>query len=381
MKYLPLLWAGLWRKRARTILTVLSIVVAFVLFWILSGIDAGFAHSLEASRLDRLFTDPRFGAPMPHSYAEQIARVPGVALVAPRRVLVGYFRSPNNGQGVLCIDERFFSLRPEITITKEQIAKLRQTRTGAVVSVALKNLYGWKVGDKVPLQTQTLQVDGSSVWTFDIVGIVDDADYPGQAGWFLANYEYLNEARAADKNTIDRFLVRIKDPNRATQISRQIDKLFINSGAPTRTTSEKSRSQSDIQFLGDVNLFTHAIVAAVFFMLLFVTGNTMMQSVRERIPEIAVLKTIGFTDNSVLCLVIAEAVLLCLIAATGGLLLSKIAIPLMSRVLQDYVLVFQTSWIDMLRGFGLALVVAVISSLYPAWRSRRLSIVSGLSRH
>jgi putative ABC transport system permease protein len=304
-----------------------------------------------------------------------------VALVAPRRVLGGYFRSPNNGQGVLCIDERFFSLRPEITITKDQIAKLRQTRTGAVVSVALKNLYGWKVGDKVPLQTQTLKVDGSSVWTFDIVGIVDDADYPGLAGWFIANYEYLNEARAADKNTIDRFLVRINDPNRATQISRQIDKLFINSAAPTRTTSEKSRSQSDIQFLGDVNLFTHAIVAAVFFMLLFVTGNTMMQSVRERIPEIAVLKTIGFTDNSVLCLVIAEAVLLCLIAATGGLLLSKIAIPLMSRVLQDYVLVFQTSWMDMLRGFGLALIVAVISSLYPAWSSRRLSIVSGLSRH
>lgn len=381
MKYLPLLWAGLWRRRARTILTVLSIVVAFVLFGILSGINAGFAHSLEASRLDRLFTDPRFGAPLPHSYAEQIARVPGVALVAPRRVLGGYYRSPNNGQGVLCIDARFFSLRPEITITKEQIAKLRQTRTGAVVSVALQKLYGWKVGDKVPLQTQTLQVDGSTVWTFDIVGIVDDTDYPGQAGWFLANYEYLNEGRAADKNTIDRFLVRIKDPNRATQISRQIDKLFINSGAPTRTTSEKSRSQSDIQFLGDVNLFTHAIVAAVFFMLLFVTGNTMMQSVRERIPEIAVLKTIGFTDNSVLWLVIAEAVLLCLIAATAGLLLSKLAIPLMGQVLQDYISVLQTGWTDLLRGFGLALIVAVISSLYPAWRSRRLSIVSGLSRH
>jgi putative ABC transport system permease protein len=381
MKYLPLLWAGLWRKRARTILTVLSIVVAFVLFGILSGINAGFAHSLEASRLDRLFTDPRFGAPMPHSYAEQIARVPGVALVAPRRVLGGYYRSPNNGQGVLCVDERFFSLRPEVTITKEQLAKLRQTRTGAVVGVALQKLYGWKVGDKVPLQTQTLQVGGSTVWTFDIVGIVDDSDYPGVAGWFIANYEYLNEGRAADKNTIDRFLVRIKDPNRATQISRQIDKLFISSAAPTRTTSEKSRSQSDIQFLGDVNLFTHAIVAAVFFMLLFVTGNTMMQSVRERIPEIAVLKTIGFTDNSVLWLVIAEAVLLCLIAATAGLLLSKLAIPLMGRVLQDYILVLQTSWMDMLRGFGLALIVAVISSLYPAWRSRRLSIVSGLSRH
>src|ERR1700722_14242182 len=182
VKYLALVWNGLWRSRVRTILTALSIAIAFILFGILSGINAGFAHSLEASRLDRLFTDPRFGAPMPHSYAEQIARVPGVALVAPRRVLGGYFRSPNNGLGVLCIDERFFSLRPEITITKEQIAKLRQTRTGAVVSVALQKLYGFKVGDKVPLQTRTLKVDGSSVWTFDIIGIVDDSDYPGAAG-------------------------------------------------------------------------------------------------------------------------------------------------------------------------------------------------------
>jgi len=381
VKYLPLLWAGLWRKPTRTMLTLLSIAVAFVLFGVLSGIDAGFAHALAASRLDRLFTDSRFGAPMQISYAEQIARVPGVALVAPRRGLGGYYQNPQNQMGVICVDERFFSLRPEITTTKEQLAALRKTRTGALIDVYLKNKYGWKVGDKIPLQTTTPQVGGNQTWTFDVVGIVDDANYPGQAGWFLANYEYLDEASAGGKGTIDRFLVRIKDPDRAAQIGRQIDKLFVNSAAPTRTSSEKSRSQAGLQFIGDVQFFTHAIVGAVFFMLLFVTGNTMLQSVRERVPEIGVLKTLGFTGNAVLCLVMAEAVLLCLVAAALGLVLAKAAIPIARPIIEDYVLILQTGWADTSRGFGLALIVAVVSSLYPAWRVRRLSIVDALSRH
>jgi putative ABC transport system permease protein len=381
VKYLPLLWAGLWRKPARTTLTLLSIAVAFVLYGILSGIDAGFAHSLAASRLDRLFTDSRFGAPMQISYAEQIARVPGVSVVAPRRGLLGSYQDPKNLMQVICIDERFFSLRPEITATKAQIAAMRKTRTGALIDVYLKNKYGWKIGDKIPLQTETPQADGNKTWTFDVVGIVDDANYPGQAGWFLGNYEYLDEAGASGKGTIDRFLVRIRDPDRAAQIGRQIDRLFISSAAPTRTSSEKSRSQAGLQFIGDVKLFTHAVVGAVFFMLLFVTGNTMLQSIRERVPEIAVLKTLGFSDNTVLYLVIAEAVLLCLIASTLGLVLAKIAIPITQPAIEDFVLLLQTGWGGMVRGFGLALIVALVSSLYPAWQVRRLSIVDALVRH
>jgi len=164
------------------------------------------------------------------------------------------------------------------------------------------------------------------------------------------------------------------------QIGRQIDSLFANSAAPTRTSSEKSQAQSGLQYIGDMNLFTHAVVGAVFFMLLFVTGNTMLQSVRERIPEIAVLKTLGFSDTAVVALVIAEAVLLCLIAALLGLLVSKIVIPLTRPAIEDFVLLLQTSWGDMLRGFALALIVAVVSSLYPAWRARQLTIVDALSR-
>ena len=378
MKYFPLIWDGLWRRRARTIFTLLSIAVAYILFGILSSIDAGFAHMLEVSRMDRLFTDSRFGAPMPLSYADKIASVPGVVVVAPRSGLFGYFQDPKNAMFVLCADRRFFSLRPEIAISTQQLEKLLQTRTGAAVSVELARKYGWKIGDKIPLQTNTAQADGNRVWTFDIVTIVDDLNYPGEGGWFIANYEYLDQGRVADKGTISRFLVRIRDPGRSAQIGRQIDKLFTNSAAPTRTNSERSQARSGLQFIGDVNFLTDAVLGAVFFMLLFLSGNTMAQSVRERIPEFAVLKALGFSDNGVLSLVIAESVLLCLLAAAAGLLVSKLVIPIARGALSDFALLLQMPWTAMLDGFGSALIVALLSSLLPAWRVRQLNVVEAL---
>ena len=374
MKYLPLVWNGLWRRPARTIFTLLSIAVAYILFGILSGIDAGFAHTLAVSRMDRLFTDSRFGAPMPLSYAEQIASVPGVAVVAPRSGLFGYFQDPKNSVYVLCADRRFFSLRPEITISTLQLETLLQTRTGAAVSAEQARKYGWKVGDKVPIQTQTAQADGNQVWTFDIVAIVDDLNYPGGGGWFIANYSYLDEGRVTEKGTITRFLVRIRDPERGGQIGHQIDKLFANSSVATRTSSERSGAQSGLQFFGDVNFLTSAVLGAVFFMLLFLSGNTMLQSVRERVPEFAVLKALGFSDRSVLSLVVAESVLLCLLAAALGLLVSKLIIPIARGPLSDFLLLLQMPWTALLRGLGLALIVALLSSLLPALRVKQLKV-------
>jgi len=380
LKYLPLVWNGLWRRRVQTIFTLLSIAVAFILFGILAGIDAGFAHTLEASRMDRLFTDPRFGAPMPRSYQERIASVPGVLVVAARSILFGYYQDPQNGIGVLCTDPRFFALRPEITITPEQIELLKKIRTGAAVSVELARKFGWKVGDKVPLQTNTAQADGSRVWSFDIVAIVDDLNYPGQGGWFIANYTYLDEGRVDNKSTVDRFLLRISDPRRGAQIGREIDKVFANSSAPTRTSSERSQAQSGLQFIGDLNFLTDAVLGAVFFMLLFLSGNTMLQSVRERIPEVAMLKALGFSDLAVLSLVIAESVLLCLLAAAAGLLLAEMVNPIAHEALSDFVVLLQMSRAAMLRGFVLALIVALLSSVLPAWRLRQLNVVSALMK-
>ena len=377
MKYLPLVWAGLWRKPARTVFTLLSIVVAFILFGILAGVDAGLARALELARLDRLFADARFGAPLPISYAEQIMKVPGVTVVAPRWFMSAYYQDPKNQTGVLAVDERFFAVRPEIAISKEQLDALRRTRTGAVVGVALADKHGWKLGDKIPLESSTLRDDGTRVWTFDVVALVDNVDQQG-AFWFIANYEYVDEQRLGNKGLINRFILRIDDPGRASQIARAIDDLFANSSSPTRTVSERSSAESSINWIGDINFFTKAVLGAVAFMLLFLTGNTMMQSVRERTPEFAVLKTLGFSDWRILVLVFAESVALCAAAALAGLAIAKLVIPLVRDDIPGASFV-QMPWVAIVTGLAFALLVAFVSGLLPAMRAKRLSIIDALA--
>ena len=379
MKYLPLVLAGLWRKPTRTIFTFLSIVVAFILFGILAGLDSGFDHILQTSRLDRLFVDPRFGGLTPLAYADQIARVPGVTVVAPRMGLLGYYQDPKNRMGIVMTDGRFFASRPELTATREQIAALDRDRTGAIITVFLAREYGWKVGDKIPFISNVATSDGSQTWTFDILAIVDDADSPGEAGFFIGNYNYLDQRRIKDKSTVDRFLVRIGDPGHATGTSRAIDRLFANSPAPTRTESEKTSFQSGLRSLGDISFMTHAVIGAVLFMLLCLTGNTMMQSVRERIPEFGVLKTLGFSDSGVLALVIAEAVLLSLSAGLTGLAIINIAGPYYSQVVPNIAGLLLMTWPAFFAGLGLALLTALAASLIPALRAKRLNVVDALA--
>jgi putative ABC transport system permease protein len=380
MKYLPLVLAGLWRRPARTVFTFLSIVVAFILFGILSAIDGGLTHQLEAARLDRLIVDTRYGTPLPLAYLDQVARIPGVMVVAPRQILFGYYQDPKVPFGIIMSDHRFWSIRPELNATAQQIDALAKTRAGALISAYSAKRFGWKVGQEVPIiSTYPPRSDGSHTWTFTILGIIDDIDRPGKARYFISNYDYVDQERAGDKSTIDRILVRIKDPSRATQIGREIDRLFANSAAPTRTISEKSdRASMGPAALSDIGFFTRAVVSAVLFMLLFLTGNTMMQSVHERIPEFAVLKTLGFSDRGVLSLVLAEAVILCALAAAAGLAIAKLGVPLIAQASPDLGLWLLMPWSALLTGLGFALLVALLSGLLPALKAKRLSIIEAL---
>jgi putative ABC transport system permease protein len=270
-------------------------------------------------------------------------------------------------------------VRPELNATKEQIDALLKTRTGALITVFSAKRFGWKVGDRVPIISNTINKSGSHTWTFDIVGIIDDTDRPGKARYFIGNYDFMDKDRVTQQGTVDRILVRIKDPSRATQTSRAIDQLFANSTAPTRTSSEKSERQSGVRAIGDIGFFTRAVVAAVLFMLLFLTGNTMMQSVRERVPEFGVLKTLGYSDSGVLALVVAEAVILCLLAAVAGLALAKLGIPRIGDIAPDTGQLLLMPWSALLTGLAFALAVAIVSALIPGLRAKRLSIIDSLA--
>ena len=379
MKYIPLVLAGLWRKPMRTIFTALSIIVAFILFGILSALDAGFAHRVEMARLDRRFVASRFGGPLPSLYADKIMSLPGILVVSPQAGLGGYIKERKNLTGVVATDARYFTARPELDATPQQIAALTATKTGVLVGIKTALKYGWKTGDKVILNSGTPQQNGSRVWTFDMLGTIENTDLPGEATVIIANYKYFDDARATAKGTAGGFYVRVKDPSQAAVIGVAIDRLFANSPAPTRTMLEKAAATSGMQALGDVSVLTRGIGGAVLFMLLFLTGNTMMQSVRERIPEFGVLKTLGFSDLGVLALVFGESVFLCVMAGTAGLTIVKLVFPVFRKVAPDVSGLLLLSWSVLAIGFGFSLLVAFASGLFPALRVKRLNVVDALA--
>jgi putative ABC transport system permease protein len=377
MKYLWLVWAGLWRQPVRTILTLLSVATAFLLFGMLRGINYGYQAVIEAQRLDRLMTDPRVpgGPPMPISALAKIRTLPEVTRVCGRSLLFGQYQDRNNViVGVATNVDDFFAVRPENEISAAHFARLKATRTGMAMPFNMAKSLGLELGDKVPLRTRVVRKDGSSVWEFDLVALFDDIDHPGNANFTVIHRDYLDESRVDNAGTVDRIIVRIADPTRSAQVAADIDQLFANSPHETRTQSEKEITESSIQQLGDISFFTNAVIGAVFFALLFVTGNTMMQSVRERAAELAVLSTIGYSERRILGLILAESMLLGMAAAAIGLLLAAAAFPLVRETLG----IKTFSWIVVVAGLAVALVLALISAMLPAWQVRQMKIVDAL---
>jgi putative ABC transport system permease protein len=306
--------------------------------------------------------------------------VQGVRTIAHLSFFGGYFQDAKNPIPAFATNvDKLAVVYPELKITPSQIEAMKSTRPGALIGRRLANKYGWKVGDKVPVGTTIwTNNDGNNNWAFDIVGIFDptpqfERSPLGSAFWI--NYDYWDEARKFDNHRVHQFIVQVDNPARSAVISSQIDKLSENSPDETRTQTENAALQSQLKQLADINFIANSIVGAVMFTLLFLTANTMMQSVRERIPELAVLKTLGFTGGTVSTLVLAESLMLCLFAAAVGLALSAGAIRIVGAVLGPATLVP----IVVISGFAIAIALAVISGLPPAFRAQRLNIVDALA--
>lgn len=380
MKYLPLVWAGLWRKPTRTIFTLLSIMVAFLLFGMLQGVNSAFHSAAQRANIDRLYVVSRLSMiePLPVSYASRIQSVPGVKEVAHGVWFGGYHEEPRNYVFSIAVSAaEYFDIYKELLLPKDQLKTLIETRNGAVIGAALARKFGWKIGDTVPVPTGIwTKPDGSSDWAFKIVGIYNHAEDNSKANQFFFNHDYFDEARAFSKGTVTWFVVRIDDPGHAAQIGQAIDKMFANSPDETQTQTEKEYGQAYFKQFGDVNLIVTAIVSAVFFTLLFLTCNTMVQSVRERIPELAVLKTLGFTSGGVVALMVAESAVLCISAAALGLALATALFPL----IRDISTVTTLPAKVIAQGAAFAVVLAVAAALPPALNAGRLKIVDALAR-
>lgn len=376
MKTLPLIIAALRRKPARTLLTMFGVVIAFLLFGLLQGVDSAFAATLARMKLDRLLVDARFSQALPLSYRAKIEKVPGVTRVTEIQFLGGHFRDEKRTLFSIATNpEIWLSFRPEYTIPPSQIEAAKRTRNGAIITDWTAREYGLKIGDQFTLRTQMPTISGGSDWNFVVVGIMTYFDPTQHLTVFLSNYKYIDEGRVNDRGTANRFLLGISDPRDSTRVSRAIDALFATSGVQTRTQSEHEMGQLRMAAMGDISFFTRSIISAVLFTLLILTANTMIESVRERTSEFAVLKTLGYTDEAVLGLVIVESVVLCVTSSLVGLALAAAAFPFASAYF-DTTGLFPP--IVIATGVGMAAGLALISAAVPGWRALRLKVVDAL---
>ena len=385
MKYLHLVWAALLRRKTRTVLTILSVLVAFLLFGLLDGVRAAFNAGETLAGVDRMVVSSRFSIiqPLPESLVARVQAIPGVRKVTWANWFGGYYQEPKNQLIIFAVGPDYFEVYPDYGITKPMIDAFGRTRTGVLVGASLAKRFGWKVGDKLPVKGSIFpdKATGETTWIFDIVGIYEAPTAKSRAleQQVMLRWKYFDEANAYGSGSVGWIIVQVTNPQESANVARAIDALSVNSDHETKTQTEREFNLSFAKQIGDIGLIVTAIIGAVFFTLMLLTGNTMAQAVRERIPELATLKTLGFTDRSVLGLVFMESVLLIVIGGVLGLALASVLTPLVSAAsggMLELPPIGLRSWL-----VGLALMVAVgaIVGVLPALRAMRLRIVDALA--
>ena len=387
MRYLPLLWAGLFRRKTRTVLTLLSVFVAFLLFGLLQAVTVAFESGADSADAKRLLTTARYSIIelLPISHLRQIEQVPGVVGVASAEWFGAKYQNESNAFPVFAVDpERYLDMYPEFTIAPDQRDAFIRTRSGAVAGVRLVQRYGWKVGQKLPISSEIhAKADGTLAWEFDLVGTLDAEDPAALANTdvVLINVAHFDEARLLGKGKTGWYVVRIADASQARAVSAAIDGRFANSPDETKTQPEKEFAIGFAKQIGDLGALVTRILAAVFFTILIMTGNTMAQSVRERLPELAILKTLGFSDGKVTALVLAEALALLGLAGGLGMLVATGVLPALNRAIGARFPPLHVTPGTWLAGAAIVLALGLAVGLPPALRARRLRIVDALAGH
>jgi len=379
VKYLPLIWSGIWRKPGRTTLIFLQVMVASTLFGVLQGLKTGTENAIANARADLLIVRPAVagGAPLPRADLEHLRAIPGVRYVTFDDGLMGTYQKPDQSVLVVADEESpvWLTMMPEyFEVQRKDLDALHRLRTGALVDRSMAKKYGWHIGDKIPLTSATLQANGSGNWTFDIVGTFISRG-EGIPSYIVANYTYLDEARVRDKGTVTKFFVSIADPHQAAHMSATIDRSFANSSNPTKTASIHELAQQNLQSIGDLDFLIRSVVSAVLVALLFAVSTIVMQTIRERAPELAVLKTLGFSNRALFILIIVEVFLVCILADLLGLALALAVFPLAAPFVQGLSMPLSVLGIGALG----ALLVALVSGAIPAMRAARLPIVDALA--
>lgn len=384
MKYLHLIWAALFRRKTRTILTLVSITAAFLLFGLLDAVRVSFAEAGQSvNGAERLQTGSKlsFIQPLPMALGARIAAVDGVRDVAWANWFGGAYQDPRNQVFTFAVSDNYLDIYPEVSVDPAEMKAWKEDLNGILAGEAVIKKYGWKIGDRIPLQSQIFpDRQGSKNWSFNLRGVMKSPDGKAfQSGMILLHWKNFDETTPYNQGQAGWYVSRVRDVDDADRVAKAIDALSANSDHETKTQTEQAATRNWIKQLADIGLIVTSIMGAVFFTLILLTGNTMMQAVRERTSELAVLKTIGFSNRSVLGLVLAESVLLLLIGGIVGIglvaLVSK-ALPVLSG---GAVGAMPVSWKSWSLGLALALGIGLVIGALPALRAMRLNIVDALA--
>jgi putative ABC transport system permease protein len=385
VKFLPIVWRNLLRRKIRTTFTLLSIFVAFVLFGVLMAIRAAFSMGIELAGADRLMILNKISIimPLPRSYGERVRTLEGVKDVTHANWFGGYYQETKNAFANMAVDgESWLRMYPEFVVPEDQKKAWLADRSGAIVGADTAKRFGWKVGDRIPLQATIFRRPDGQAWEFNVNGIYDSPVKGTDKTQLFFHYEYLNEAvrSIGFADQIGWYVIKVADSEQSPVIAKKIDEMFANSPAETKTDTEKAFVAGFAKQIGNIGLITQLIATAAIFMILIVTANTMAQSIRERTGELGVLKTLGFSDGRVLSMVLLES---CVIALTGGV--AGLAVAWVLVGLGDptggFLPMFYFPVRDLIAGFALVMLLGLASGALPAWQAGRLRIVDALRRN
>lgn len=384
MKYFGLVWSNVWRKKIRTSLTILSVLVAFLLFSLLNAVGQAFNTGGAMTGAERLVVIDKITLinPLPISYKARIARIPGVELVTQQSWFGGYYQDPKRQFPQFpVVPDEYFELYPEFVMPEEQLEAWKQNRTGAVVGKELARQYGWKIGDRVPIQsTIYTQRDGGRTWEFDIEGIFDTTDPKGGTALLLFRHDYFAEANTFGDGFVGWYTLKLEKGADAAAVANAVDMEFANSANETETSTEAAFAASFAKQFGNIALIVMLILGAVFFTLLLVAGNTMSQSVRERIAELAVLKTLGFRDSTVLGIILTESILVMVIGGVLGLAAGWVLSQGIAAAMAAFIPGISVSAEIVLTAIAVMVGAGILAGIFPALKAMRLTIVDALAR-
>ena len=382
MKFSRLIFANLFRKKVRLLLTLGSFAVAMFLFAFLAVIKDAFGRGADVAGADRLVIINRVSIiqPLPLSYRDKIMRIPGVKAITHNNWFGGVYQDEKNFFPQYVIDvENQRKVVPELIVPDDQWANFLQDRQGAVVGASLAKRFGWKIGDHIPIKNALF--GGATTWDFNIDGIYHGKRPQDDESQFWFQWDYFEERMPQSyKGNAGWYVLKLDNPDDAPRVAKAIDDMFANSPYETKTETESAFAASWVKQFGNIELLILSIGFVVFFTLLLVTGNTMAISVRERTAELAVLKAIGFSDRSVLFFVLGEALLIALFGGLLGLALAIVAVPLLTTALNGLLPNLILSYTTLAWGLVFALLVGAASGLLPGIGAMRLRVVDALRR-